>query len=150
MQIKWHIKDTSQNSVSRNKENVNVEEFCVVAWGWEHLKGPKQIILPFVEINLLAYSNVYCENRSIGWNNTVTDDNVPERDDLWSSFGITDSGGFMCLPRQLQSPLLCWCHIRFFTPPTRDCSSFYLLVSQQSFLAHRSPASFLLLTLPHL
>ena len=36
--------------------------------------------------------SVYCENRSIGWNNTVTGDNVPERDDLWSSFGCTDSG----------------------------------------------------------
>lgn len=40
--------------------------------------------------------SVYCENRSIGWNNTATDDNVPVRDDLWSSFGFTDSGAFMC------------------------------------------------------
>lgn len=42
--------------------------------------------------------SVYCENRSIGWNNTVTGDNVPVRDDLWSSFGFTDSGAFMCFP----------------------------------------------------
>lgn len=60
--------------------------------------------------------SVYCENRSIGWNNTVTGDNVPVRDDLWSSFGFTDSGAVMCIPEQLQSPLLCGCHIPL-TPP---------------------------------
>lgn len=67
--------------------------------------------------------SVYCENRSIGWNNTVTDDNVPERDDLWSSSGFTDSGAFMGLLRQLQSHLLCWCYILLPTTPTWDSSS---------------------------
>lgn len=42
--------------------------------------------------------SVYCENRSIGWNNTVAGDNVLVRDALWSSFGFTDSGAFMCPP----------------------------------------------------
>lgn len=51
--------------------------------------------------------SVYCENRSISWKNTVTDDNVPVRDDLWSSFGFTDSGAFMCFPQQLHSLYLC-------------------------------------------
>ena len=42
--------------------------------------------------------SVYCENRSIGWNNTVTGDNVPVRDDLWGSFGFTDSGASYAFP----------------------------------------------------
>ena len=62
--------------------------------------------------------SVYCENRSIGWNNTVTGDNVPERDDLWSPFGFTDSGAFMWFPQQAQSQYLCWCHILLHTPNT--------------------------------
>lgn len=66
--------------------------------------------------------SVYCENRSIGWNNTAADDNVPVRDDLWNSFGFTDSGAFMCFSQQLQSPLLCKCHF-LHTPPIRDRSS---------------------------
>ncbi len=67
--------------------------------------------------------SVYCENRSIGWNNTVTGDNVPGRDDLWSSFGFTDSGAFMWFPQQLQSLLHCGCHI-LLTPPTSNLCSF--------------------------
>lgn len=51
--------------------------------------------------------SVYCENRSISWNNTATDNNVPVCDYLWSSFGFTDSGAFMRFPQQLQSALLC-------------------------------------------
>lgn len=49
--------------------------------------------------------SVYCENGSIGWDNTVTGDNVLLRDDLWSSLGFTDSGSAACfLPlQQLQS-----------------------------------------------
>lgn len=77
--------------------------------------------------------SVYCESRSIGWNNTATGDNVLEHDDLWSSFGFTDSGAFIWFPQQLQSELLCWYHI-LLTPPTWDCSFFFspLLVSQKT------------------
>lgn len=64
--------------------------------------------------------SVYCENRSIGWNNTVTGDNVPVRDDLWSSFGFTDSGAFMCFPQQLQSLFLCGS----FSHPQHGTSAF--------------------------
>lgn len=90
--------------------------------------------------------SVYCENRSIGWNNTVTGDNVPERDDLWSSFGFPGLGAFMWLPRQLQSQLLHWCHILLLTTPTWDCSSFFLLVSQQPSLLFPCLAPFFLLS----
>ena len=68
--------------------------------------------------------SVYCENRSIGWNNTVTGDNVPVRDDLWSSFGFTDSGAVTCYTQQLQSTLLYECHIPLTPPPpTRELPS---------------------------
>lgn len=40
-----------------------------------------------------------------GWNNTVSGDNVPERDDLGSSLGFTDSGAFLPPLRQ-SGPLL--------------------------------------------
>lgn len=100
--------------------------------------------------------SVYCENRSIGWNNTVTGDNVPQRDDLYSSLGFTDSGGFMWLPGQPQSQLLCWFHNLLssttFSPkkkgekkpctgvPQQPALLFYLLICLSSPNTHTSAA----------
>lgn len=106
-----------------------------MAPGSELLQRPKKIILAFAAINLLAYSNAISllwEQINIGWNNTVTGDNVPECDDLWSSFGHR-LGSLDATPQATAisvTPLMPH-PPHNLTPPTWGCSSFFLLVSQQ-------------------
>jgi len=62
-----------------------------MAFETELLQKLKQIIHVSLKSTYwhIQMPSVLCKNRSIDWNNTVTGDNIPVCDDIWSSFHFT-------------------------------------------------------------